>query len=76
MLIKHQILEKYGLTSAQLDSMEEDAANGILPGKPSGSVIVGRPLMFGEELKPVTFKEPRQDRDNRCTCPEPGTEPL
>ncbi len=58
MLTEQQILEKYGFTSAQLNKMEEEAAKGVLPGKPNGSIAVGRPLMFGEELKPVTFKEP------------------
>lgn len=48
----------YGLTRQQLDALEDDASKGILHGKPRGKVLVGRPLMFDEEMKQVGFKEP------------------
>ena len=52
MLTEEQIQEKFGLTSARLDEMEKEAANGILPGKPNGGVIAARTLAFGEESEP------------------------
>lgn len=53
-----ELEERFGITSEELDRLEEDAANGILHGEPRGEVIVGRPLKFGEEMKQVGFKEP------------------
>ncbi len=53
-----ELEERFGVTSEELDRLEEDAANGILHGEPRGEVIVGRPLKFGEEMKQVGFKEP------------------
>ena len=58
MLTAKEIEEKYGLSPELLDELERDAAAGNLPGIPSGSIVVGRPLLFGEKLKSVTFKEP------------------
>jgi hypothetical protein len=40
-----------------LDRMAEACERGEYPGKPIGEILKGRPLLFGEELKPVTFKE-------------------
>ena len=40
-----------------LDRTAEACERGEYPGKPTGEITVGRPLMFGEEMKPVTFKE-------------------
>ena len=53
-----EVQEKFGITVEELDTWEKDAARGILHGEPRGEVIVGRPLMFGEEMKQVGFKEP------------------
>lgn len=58
MLTAKEIEEKYGLSPELLDELERDAAAGNLPGIPSGPIVVGRPLLFGEKLKSVTFKEP------------------
>ena len=44
------------ITDEQLDEWAEACERGEYPGKPTGEILVGRPLMFGEELKPVTFK--------------------
>ena len=53
------IITKKGnvLTDEVLDKMAEACERGEYPGTPTGEIIVGRPLMFGEEMKPVTFKE-------------------
>lgn len=52
------VLEQFGVTDEQLDAWEEDAAQGIFHGEPRGEVVVGRPLMFGQEMRQVGFKEP------------------
>ena len=49
---------RFGLKPEQLDTWESDAADGILHGSPRGSVVTGRPLMFGEETRQVGFREP------------------
>ena len=41
----------------QLDEWAEACERGEYPGKPAGEVLVGRPLKFGEEMMPITFKE-------------------
>jgi len=53
------IMTKNGtvVTEEQLDEWAEACERGEYPGKPTGEIMVGRPLMFGEEMKPVTFKE-------------------
>ncbi|MCL2807067.1 MAG: CopG family transcriptional regulator [Coriobacteriia bacterium] len=51
--------KKYGVTAQQIEEWSEAAERGEYPGVPFEEIIVGRPLLFGEELKPVTFKEPR-----------------
>ena len=51
--------EKYGVTAEQISEWSTAAEQGEYPGKP-GRTTAGRPLMFGEELLPVTFKEPRK----------------
>jgi len=53
--------DKYGVSAKQISDWSEAAERGEYPGVPKGDIIVGRPLLFGEELKPVTFKE-RQAR--------------
>ena len=56
-LTPEEVEFKYGLTSEQIDQWEREAADGILPGRPSGEVMRGRPLMFGEKTRQVGFKE-------------------
>ena len=54
---REEINEKFGVTEEQLDEWAEACERGEYPGEPTGEIILGRPLMFGEEMKPVTFKE-------------------
>lgn len=53
-----EIEDRFGITEAELDVLECDASKGIFHGEPRGDVVVGRPLMFGEEMRQVGFKEP------------------
>jgi len=53
-----QLEKKYGVTAAQIKEWSEAAERGEYPGVAKGEIVVGRPLLFNEELKPVTFKEP------------------
>ena len=55
---REEINKKFGVTEEQLDEWAEACERGEYAGKPTGEIIVGRPLMFGEEMKPVTFKVP------------------
>ncbi len=59
-LSAEEIEERFGITSEQLDQWEDDASKGIFHGEPSGPVVTGpgRPMMFGEEMRQVGFKEP------------------
>jgi len=52
-----EIQSEYKITSDQLDKWEAEAQKGNLPGEPVGEVLIGRPLLFGEALKPIAFKE-------------------
>lgn len=52
------MLEEFGVTDEQLEAWEADAAKGIFHGEPRGEVVVGRPLLFGEPMQQVGFKEP------------------
>lgn len=63
---RDEINKKFGVTEKQLDEWAEACERGEYPGKPTGEILVGRPLMFGEEMKPVTFKVPvaKVDRIN------------
>lgn len=54
-----QLEEKYGVTARQIAEWSKAAERGEYPGSPKGEIVVGRPFLFGEELRPVTFKEPR-----------------
>lgn len=49
--------EQFGVTREQLDVWEQAFSKGELPGVPTGDIIVGRPLKFGEELQFVGFKD-------------------
>ncbi len=52
-----EIEEEYGMSAKEIESLSEDAEKGILHGEVR-ETIAGRPLMFGEEMKQVGFKEP------------------
>lgn len=54
---REEINKKFGVTDEQIEEWAEACERGEYPGKPTGEILVGRPLMFGEEMKPVTFKE-------------------
>ena len=54
---REELNKKFGVSEKQLDAWAEACERGDYPGSPVGEVIVGRQLMFGEEMKPVTFKE-------------------
>lgn len=55
-----EIEERFGITPEQLDQWEDDASKGIFHGESSCQVVTGpgRPMMFGEEMRQVGFKEP------------------
>lgn len=48
---------KFGISGDQVDSWEADIAAGAFHGRPR-ETVAGRPLMFGEEMRQVGFKEP------------------
>lgn len=52
-----EIEEKYGMTAAEIEALANDAEKGIFHGEVRETVS-GRPLMFGEQMKQVGFKEP------------------
>ena len=56
-LTSEEVEKELGITNEQIERWEEDISKGILHGEP-GEIIVGRPLMFGEEMRQVGFKEP------------------
>ena len=54
---REEINKKFGVTDEQIEEWAEACERGEYPGKPTGEILVGRPLKFGEEMQPVTFKE-------------------
>lgn len=54
---REEINAKFGVTDEQIEEWAEACERGEYPGKPTGEILVGRPLKFGEEMLPVTFKE-------------------
>lgn len=52
-----ELLERFGLTDKDVEELAAPWEAGEIPGEPVGEVIVGRPLLFGVELKSVGFKE-------------------
>ena len=52
-----EILEKFGVTEAQLDAWEEDAAQGVFHGEPR-KIVVGRPKLTDEPLRAITVTLP------------------
>lgn len=57
MMTPEELEAKYGMTAAEIEALAADAERGILHGEVR-EVVMGRPLMFGEEMKQVSFKEP------------------
>lgn len=52
-----ELEEMFGVTAEQIEEWDGMMVRGEIPGKPVGEVVVGRPLLFGVELKSVGFKE-------------------
>ena len=52
-----EIEERFGITEAQVEEWATAWERGELPGKPVGSVTVGRPMLLGEPLRAIAFKE-------------------
>lgn len=52
-----ELEEEFGVTAEQLEEWDAAFARGEMIGEPVGDVIVGRPLLFGEEMKVVTYKD-------------------
>ena len=52
-----ELEQKYGVTAEQIATWSEECERGELPGEPVGDVVMGRPLLFGEELKSVGYKD-------------------
>ena len=52
-----EVEERYGLSADLIDRWAEDAEKGVFHGEPRETVY-GRPLMFGEQMRQVGFKEP------------------
>ena len=50
----------FNVTSEEIEKWDEEACNGILPGKSRGDVIVGpgRPKVFWEKTQQIGFREP------------------
>ena len=55
-----EIEAEYGLPATQIAKWADDAEKGIYHGRPSGEIVRGRPLLFGEKTRQVGFKEPLQ----------------
>jgi len=55
----NELEEMFDVSAQQISEWSEACERGEYPGAPKGQIIIGRPLLFGEELKPVTFKEPK-----------------
>lgn len=51
------VLDMFGVTDDQLGAWEDDVVKGTFRGTPT-KIEVGRPLMFGQRMKQVGFKEP------------------
>lgn len=57
LMTSEELKAKYGMPAAEVEALAADAENGILHGEVR-EVVMGRPLMFGEEMRQVSFKEP------------------
>ena len=54
-----ELQERFGVTNEQLEQWEKDACEGIFHGGiTEGKVVIGRPMLFGQEMRQVGFKEP------------------
>lgn len=56
-LASQELEERYGVSVAEIDALAQDAEKGVFHGEVR-ETLVGRPLMFGEQMKQVGFKEP------------------
>lgn len=53
-----EIEKRFGISGQQLEEWDQGAAAGEVPGEPAGEVVMGRPLLFGQKMRQVGFKEP------------------
>ncbi len=52
-----ELEDMFGVTAEQIEEWSAACERGEYPGEPVGEIIVGRPLLFGEEMKVVTYKD-------------------
>jgi hypothetical protein len=55
---REEINRKFGVTEEQLDAWAEEYENDTWDASHLGKVIIGRPPLADEEVKPVTFRLP------------------
>lgn len=56
-LTAEELEARFNVTHEEIDAWEQDAAQGILHGEPAGTVVRGRPTLFGEPMRSVTYKD-------------------
>ena len=52
-----ELEEKFNTTAEEIERLAAPWEAGEVVGEPIGEIIVGRPLKFGEALRPIGFKE-------------------
>lgn len=52
-----ELEREFGVTAEQIEEWDAAFTRGEMIGEPVGEIIVGRPLLFGEEMKVVTYKD-------------------
>lgn len=57
LMTPEELEAEYGMAASEVEALASDAEKGILHGEVR-KVVMGRPLMFGEEMKQISFKEP------------------
>ncbi|MDR2109625.1 MAG: ribbon-helix-helix domain-containing protein [Coriobacteriales bacterium] len=56
-LSREALNKKFGVTEQMLDEMAEEYENGTWSG-PVGKIVMGRPSIANEEVRPITFRLP------------------
>lgn len=52
-----ELEELFGYSEEDIERMAAPWEAGEVPGEPAGSVLVGRPLLLGEEMRSITYKD-------------------
>jgi len=52
-----ELESRFNITSQDIERLSAPWEAGEVVGEPRGEIIVGRPLKFGTELRPISFKE-------------------